>query len=432
MSFRAEDLVIHADVIEHAECSLGRPTRILALVLVLAIAPTPVTGDPPPPEEVRVPMGGAVLRTDTRWVAPFVEYTEVRGDRWESHKVRWFSEKGEVLAEVDRCAPSTSFFDYYFVSDRPGGVTFHGMYNDWKIPSSGAGRHGVASADGRIFVTFVRDFPHDEPRPIPPTPGPALGANVHLQGKLAVKLGPFRGMTLANAPVEVGADGSVAALFSTTASPERGRVLVTDTNGRITMTFSTRDTELVQAAPDGRGALLWQANGALFYAPANDTTRRVSMDSDLPPHAQAMGWVPESALVLIAGSDTRQVVLLDCDRGRVVWRATSLGSYHVVAFDRYVFETGLAPASDVDPALMVRAINVLDIKTGNLVATWRSTTTARYTQRDIGRLMIRDHRLYYVTDEIFGEILPEQVAKGESCACTGWESVSGLHPSLRK
>jgi len=373
-----------------------------------------------------------VLSTTTRWVAPFVECTEVRGDQGqESHRVRWFSERGEVLTEIDPLGANTSSFEYYFISGSPGSPTFHGLYNDWELRSPGSEHYGVASTDGRVLVIAVRDFPPEEPRPIPRTDQPALSANVYVQGKLAAKLGPFPNMALGSAPLGMGADGSVAALFLMTASPEQGRLVVTNANGQITLTCSTRDTELVQAAPDGRGALLWQTNGTLFYVPANDTSRRVLMDDDLPPHAQAMEWVPESALALIAASSTHQVVLLDCDRGRVVWRAPSLGSYHVVAFDRYVFETGLVPASDDDSTLKVRAINALDIETGDLVATWRSTEAARYTQRDIGRLMIRDDRLYYVTDEIFGEILPELVTKGDS-ACCGWSTMPDLKPSLRR
>jgi len=381
---------------------------MLALGIVLAVDPTPATGGPPPPMEKRVPMGGAVLRTDTRWVAPFVEYTEVRGDRWESHKVRWFSEKGDVLAETDSLFSNRSPFGGYFVSGPWSHLTFHGMYNNWELPAASAEYGGEASRDGRVFLVWVHDVPT----------GPAIGANVYVGGKLGAKLGPFPGMTLASAPM--GTDGSVAALFSMNASPEQGRVLVTDASGRLTVTFSTTGTELAYAAPDGRGALLSQADGTLLYVPAKDSTRRVSMARDLPRHAQAMQWVPESTFVFLADSKARRLTLLDCDRGRVVWRAPSLGTYHVVAFDRYVFETGLAPALG-DPTLSVRAINALDIKTGNLVATWRSTPPASYTFRDIGKLVVRDHHLYYVTDEIFGEIRPEQVTEGES-SCCGWES----------
>ncbi len=369
--------------------------------------------------DIRVPLGGIVLRTETRWVAPFVEYTEVHGKRWESHKVRWFSDSGKVLAETDSLFSNRGFpFCGYFVSGPWSGLAFHGMYNDWELSAPGADNDGEASRDGRVFLIWVRGGPT----------GQAIGANVYAAGKHGAKLGPFAGKTLTTA--QLGDDGSVAALFSTAASPERGRVLVTNANARITMTLSTTGTESAYAAPDGRGVLLGQTDGTMFYVAADDSARRIQMDRELPPHAQAMQWAPGSALVFLAGSKTRQLILLDCDRGRVVWRAPSLGTYHVVAFDRYVFETGLAPALG-DSTLSVRAINVLDIKTGNLVATWRSTPPARYTFRDIGRLMVRDHHLYYVTDEIFGEIRPEQVVEGESC-CTGWERVPGLHPSLRK
>jgi hypothetical protein len=366
--------------------------------------------------EIRVP--GVELLTETRWVAPFVQYTEVHGSKWESHKVRWFSERGEVLAETDSLFSNRFPFGGYFVSGPWSHLTFHGMYNNWELPAPSAEYDGEASGDGRVFFIWVRDVPT----------GPAIGAEVYVRGKIGAKLGPLPGMTLAGAPM--GTDGSVAALFSMNASPEQGRVLVTDANGQLTVTFSTTGTELAYAAPDGRGALLGQTDGTLLYVAANDSNRRNPMDHDLQPHAQAMQWVPESALVFLAGSKTRELILLDCDRGRVVWRAPSLGTYHVVAFDRYVFETGLAPASG-DSTLSIRAINALDIKTGNLVATWRSTPPRSYTFRDIGKLMMRDHHLYYVTDEVFSEIRPEQVVEGESC-CTGWKRVPGLHPSLRK
>jgi hypothetical protein len=396
-----------------------RRACVLAAGFALAVAPMPATSVPPSPMEKRVPMGGAVLRTDSRWVAPFVEYTEVRGDRWESHKVRWFSEKGEVLAETDSLAANEFSFDYYFTSGPSSHLMFHGMYNDWQLPAPSAEYYGVASTDGRVFLIFTRN----ETSSVQPATGPATGATVYARGKLGAKLGPFPGMTLTSAPM--GADGSVAALFSTTANPEQGRVLVTDANARITMTLSTTGTEVAYAAPDGRGALLTQMDGTVLYAHANDSFRRVSMGRGLPPHAQAMQWVPGSGQVFIAGTETHELILLDCDKGSAVWRAPSLGTYHVVAFDRYVFETGIASASD-DATLRVGAINAIDIKTGNLVATWRSNVPAR----GIGKLMMRDHRLYYVTDDIFGEIQPEQVAKGES-SCCGWQRVPGLHPSLR-
>jgi len=60
----------------------------------------------------------------------------------------------------------------------------------------------------------------------------------------------------------------------------------------------------------------------------------------------------------------------------------------------------------------VRVVHALDILTGDVRATWISSPPKRYTWNDIGKLMVRGERLYFVTDEGFSEVSPGDIAGG--------------------
>ncbi|HMB70056.1 MAG TPA: hypothetical protein VKU85_12125, partial [bacterium] len=65
----------------------------------------------------------------------------------------------------------------------------------------------------------------------------------------------------------------------------------------------------------------------------------------------------------------------------------------------------------------------LELATGKRVARWRSTPYPGFDEwQDVGRLMRRDDRVYFVTDEAFSEICVEDIERaGEGCCV--WDAV---------
>jgi hypothetical protein len=116
---------------------------------------------------------------------------------------------------------------------------------------------------------------------------------------------------------------------------------------------------------------------------------------------------------VLLGNETRHShVLLDCERGRILWQAEApppdaLSVWSVQPFGGYVFQSGLeVTTGGPESRSSVRVIRALDIVSGRQVATWRATEAGFFTWEDIGRLMIRDGHLYYLTEHAFSELHP--------------------------
>ncbi len=357
-----------------------------------------------------VPHDSAMWR-DARWVAPFVEYTEVRGHGARSTSVRWYSAAGTVLVESDTLETSQWPFGFYFTSRSGGRLTFHGMYNNWHLPAPSAETYGIASRDGRVFVQFVRNGRS------------AVGLTVFRKGSLVTELGAFPRMRLA--AQQLGDDGSIAGLFSTISDDNLQRVIVTDSNGAITMDFVAAQCRSVHPAPNGSGALLWQVDGTLLYKPLNGEAQLMTLDPSLALASWFVVWTPGATKVLLGSEIHRTHVMLDCEQGRALWQSDvsspwGINREWVAPYGGYVFQSGLAPAAD-DSTSNERVIRALDVVTGETVASWRSTPSREYTGwQDIGKLMTRDGRLYYLTDDAFSELKPEHVADAGH-GCCGWE-----------
>ena len=127
-------------------------------------------------------------------------------------------------------------------------------------------------------------------------------------------------------------------------------------------------------------------------------------------------WLPGSKRVLLGNERDSLHVLFDLEERRVVWQAKApahLNPLYAVPFGEYVFQSGLEAApTPEEPQGSVRVINALDILTGRVRARWTSSPPRPYTWQDMGKLMLRGERLYYVTDEAFTEISPGDVKDG--------------------
>jgi hypothetical protein len=398
---------------------MSNQTPSISFVLVVGLINiwTCAYAGEPPPVDRPVPSAGKVA-LDSRWVAPFVEYTAIRGDRWQESGARCFSTDGTLLVEMDGLMSVPPRFGHYFTSLSHGKLRFHGMYGDWLLDNPGAETYGVASTDGRVFIQFVREHRS------------AVGIAVYVTGKRTVQIGPFEGMHLEYHAI--GFDGSVAALFSTGKGTDSSLVVLSDEKGKIRLHESMPGTVTgVKPAPSGRGVLVWYADSGLEYISDSGTTRSIEIDPALSISTWFAVWIPESSKVILGSQERLAHVLVDCELGQVMWAVGFPGPNvllpeRVAAFGDYVFQCGLERDQDTR-SWGVRVIRALDLKTGRRVATWRSTPSPSFVPGTaVGQLMERSDHLYYLTDNAFSELRTEDVANaGEGCC--EWEPVDSLN-----
>ncbi|MHC4201200.1 MAG: hypothetical protein ACYSU0_14515 [Planctomycetota bacterium] len=362
----------------------------------------------PPPPPITMP-GDVRGRLYSRWLAPYVQTTEMWIGRASRRSVLWFSPEGKLLREA---SGRGIYVQPGFVSVREKGVTtIHAVNGRWKFvlprkeaPPGFVGGCITATADSRVFI-----------RQFHPRRG-LIGVDVYVSGELASTIGPLPSYKCAG--VGLAPDGSSAFLSCETAAGKTVQVVVAGPDGKERFRPRCEGTIISpEPAPGGKGVLLQSDAGGdkqnvfTFY----DRSGKVrSLKVEHNPHL--MGWIPGTcrALFVTSVGHGGRFRLVDWTTGRTLWHVPNPCTGNIGALESVVVETDriLIAGHDLiqwgtgkEP---VRTVCAVDPSDGHTVARWHPSPMR--PDHEYGRLLKLGERVYLMTAREFSEIDKADIA----------------------
>ncbi len=282
-------------------------------------------------------------------------------------------------------------------------TTIYGVNEDWQFILSKKGRSNgyiTATADSR---TFVHQYD--------PQPG-QLVLDIYKSGQLAATVGPFTNYK--GWDFNLREDGSISLLCWQSPEKEAVQLVVIGPDGTERFRADCDDPyEMPVPAPEGRGALLHcQDNVFKFYHGAV-----ISEAVAIGPNAECFGWLPGTTKALFETSlgDGYRFKLIDWPAGEVLWDIPEPNpkrhhSAPAIAWaEDYLLLSNLEIMAMGDAEGPVRTIYALDVNTSEVVAQWLPKPLCHF-YLDAGHFLKLGDKLFYIADEAFCEINPEDIA----------------------
>ena len=380
---------------------------ILLSAAVGLLALTRILAGPPPPPPRRSP-GSVKGRIRARWLAPYVFAVSGTVGKTPITTVRWFNEKGEVVKELS--GPGVSTGAGFVREYKQEKSTIHAINGSWSFALQKKGKRSGyihATPDSR---TFVHQFHPDKGQ---------IAVDIYVQGKLAGTVGPFE--QYRGESVELGDDGStVLVTWKKESDKKVPQIVVAGPDGKVTFKaqclFEPCDAI---PAPGGAGAIVRpQPVGPdrglrVFF----DKSGKSTTLNNLGNQPDFFGWAPETCNALIRIGNSYN--LIDCSNGKYLWtskdpaRGKRRTACHVLTKD-YVLISGYEYMKWGEREDPVNTIYALDIKNGNLVASWLPNDTCFF--RLPGEITKLAGKVYFIGQEEFSEINLSEIADKKN----GW------------
>jgi hypothetical protein len=371
--------------------------RAIALATVLSVALVAEGGEPPDIDAWLLP-GRAAGTIQSRWVAPYVQETQVRvGDGWVTN-VRWFRPDGSVRKETRGKGGAES---------AEGGVV-HGIRDTWSVQLPQL----PLSADSTILrgeddSTFVHSW----------VEGESIRANVYKEGKLISSVGPYPRFRPGG--FVLGEDGSMAVLTLKERASTSVRVVVLASEGNPSFEADVGgDARILSVAPCGLGVVL-QGNGERYVE--NEFTwiskKGTSRTLKIEPNPWICRWVPGTTRAIViyglAGwRENSRFRLLDWESGKTIWDVADPAEHICDRMEGVAIEGDLVLLAGIEDIAHTwcRTAQALDLGTGSLVARW-SGGGFEEPGLPAPRFMRLDGKLWLVADDAFAPFPVEDVRK---------------------
>ena len=386
----------------------NRPVYLLfgLLTVLLICLATPVAWAPPAPPPRYVP-GSHLGEVRTRWLGPYVSVTEVHVGIYESSEgtisttVRWFYTHGKVIRELS--GPNVNAHGGYVAVYEQGMTTIHGVCEDWRfvLPrKAGVSGHITATSDSH---TFVHQYD--------PQPG-QLMVDIYKSGELVATVGPF--LDYKGHDFRLAEDGSMALPCWHTPEKRTAQTVVLGPDGVVRFQVVCGEAEDVsRPAHDGHGVLVkYRGDIFTFYDGII-----ISPGLVIGPNPHFMGWLPRTTKALFStsvGHESRYQVI-DWPAAKVLWDIPDPNPkrYHsspaIAWAGDYVLFSSLEFMKLGEREGPVRTIYAVDVNTGEVVAQWLPKPLCHFYLSAGGFRELGD-KLYYIADEAFTQINPDDIA----------------------
>jgi hypothetical protein len=358
--------------------------------------------------------GTELARSESSWLAPYTLYTILEVGSLRDSRVQWFTPNGKLEREIHNVDVSGN---PGFVSRRDAsGTTFTSVANPrWEIhlPIRNDSEEGPSgwmgwTADGRVFVLSSRTTESYDEWPRIPT-----RLDMFVEGKRKA-IGPYPGAPHA---IQLDASGAMAVHFVD------GRLVVVDRNGRerFQTTVPTSPGSLLLACNDD-GVLIRDMNDARPIEYYGVEGVRSSFRN---PGGYPRLWVGRDRVLFDTNTDS--MVLVDCAKGRVIWRSGDAeeraisGSRTYVVAGRYLVTAAIELERTSQSNWPVARLRALELETGQLVAIWSGDRT-RGTQP---RFFERDGKVLFLDGSRLSEIDPDDIRESRQ----GWISSQPPEPT---
>ena len=396
---------------------LWKPIRTTVALLGILMVARPVLA-PGPVGPIRFTPGKELAADESYWLAPYTLYTMRGIGSFREARVQWFTPEGKLEHEIDAvCADveSQGFVSRYDSS----GTTYTSVANPrWEIfqrvrSDTEKGPYGLVewSPDGRIFVRSSRGTEQQDE-----WPRLATTFEMFVDGKR-------NAWTYSGAPREIHLDpsGALAVHFLD------GQLIVADRNGH------ERFREMVPVSSERR---LLGCNDHGILIGDFDETRPIEYHGFDGGHSSFT--IPGGYFALWVGGDLAlfsttldSLLLLDCPKGRVIWRRHQDGerivsgsqAYAVVGSYLVAAAAELGPPSSQPgwPSVRLRA---LDLRTGKPVASWSCGGAIRDCARP-PRFFEREGKTLFLYASRLSELDPEDIRESRQ----GWYSSEPPKPA---
>jgi len=386
---------------------MSRVQRILAVAAALSLVLVGEgQGDPEPPDPLSGLLPGRATGTIlSRWVAPYVQETQVMvGDGWATD-IRWFRPDGSVLRELHDPPPQGKG------PSEAEPWTVPGIRRTWSVRL-----RELPDAQDRTLVrgeddsTLVHSW----------VDGASIHADVYKDGRLLTHVGPYPRYAKRRDFV-LGDDGSMAVLALKEPGSSSVRVVVFAPGGKPSFDADAGGEAMIASvAPDGRGVVL-QGNGER-YAETEFTwisKAGTSRTLQLEPNPWLSRWVPGTAREVVtyglAGKNPR-FRLVDWESGETIWDVADPveGVSHRevgIAIERnMVLLAGIQCRVIDGEGFWRRTCEALDVGTGAVVARWHSVDTGPPGMSVPGFMRI-EGQLWLVADDAFAPFPIEDIGR---------------------
>jgi hypothetical protein len=380
---------------------------VAACVLVLPLA-LGVAKDPP---DAPMTLPGTLKgRAESRWLAPYVQYSGISVGDTHISTVRWLSAGGKVRRELTGADVSASSEFAWDIKN--GQTTIHGLGGDWQIvlPRKQGG-YITATANGY----FLHQHNPDANR---------VAVDVYIGGKLARAFGPF--WQYESSGVCHGADGSLVLLTLKNGDNKTPQIVAAGPDGKVTMQVDCIHPVMSPVVAPGARGVLVQPNGAERNTFSYYTTKGKVASFKPGPNASWITWLPQSATALMSssvGHDYR-FHLVDWTKGKQLWDikdpcAARVPGWapRVVAAKDYLLFAGREYVKLGERQEPVRCLYAVDIKTGKTAARWHPTPQRTSSDRDEPWFFSDGPRLYVMTPDEFSEVDLDDIAAKKR----GWQ-----------
>ncbi len=351
----------------------------------------------------------------TRWLGPYVLYSDVRLGQAYQGTITWFDQQGAVLCQLTGEDLDIILEGYVCYGDR-----LYAINGDWSfVPAYKARESGVIQSSNDSVAFLAQYDPTDD----------QIAADLYLRGKLSASIGPF--LHYRGRDIQLGDDGCTSVLTWSTREKKTPEVLAFDSTGELRVRGDCDETASRSiVAPGARGALVEYWKGGQAYSFYGADGRRVDLLAGM--HPEFAGWLagPTRALFEIDSGTERRYELVECATGAVLWRLEFDDSAHVARIGSdvgYIFFARFNPSPGSLPGLGVRCLYAVDTTTGEPVGEWvpSSQETAYRWGSDWPRLLRLGDTLYFVTDSEFAEVNLDDITAHRN----GWRAWASTETS---
>lgn len=363
--------------------------RAIGLAAVLSVALVAEGGEPPDLDTWLLP-GRAAGTIQSRWVAPYVQETQVRvGDGWATD-VRWFHPDGSILRETHGKSGAT---------DAEAGVV-RGIRDTWAVRLRGPWQDStiLRGEDDSTLVHYWND-------------ADAIRSDIYKDGILVRSVGPYprfqgKGFVL-------GEDGSMAVLTLKEPGSTSVRVVVFAPEGEPSFEAEAGgDAWIVSVAPGGLGVVLRgnakpYVENELTWLSKKGTSRTLKIE----PNPEMLAWVPGTTREIVtyglAGTNPR-FRLVDWESGTALWDVADPAQQTCSRLGGVAIEGDLILLAGIEDGC--RTAQALELGTGSLVARWSGGSFGE-PGLPAPRFMRLDGKLWLVADDAFAVFPVEDVRK---------------------
>jgi len=362
-------------------------------------------------QPARVPMsvpGKKLGQHSTRWLGPYVLYSEVRVGEGYQITITWFDRQGAVLRQL-----AGKDLDIILDGCVCCGDRVYAINGDWSFAPAYKAREEGFVESSHDSVAFLAQYdPTDD----------QIAGDLYLRGKLSASIGPF--LRYRGAVIQLGDDGCTSVLAWRTREKKTPQVLAFNSAGELRLRGDCDETASRSiVAPGARGALVERWKDGQVYSFYSTDGRRV----DLLPgvHPEFDGWLPNStrALFEIDSGTERRYDLVECATGAVLWQLKFEDSAHLAQIGTdvgYIFFARFNPSLWLLPGIGVRSLYAVDVSTAKPVAEWVPEdleTAYRWGSNWPSFLRLGD-TLYFVTDSEFAQVNLDDIAAHRN----GWRA----------